>query len=97
MDGEAIIAVAAAVVTLTQMAKWGGIPDRWGPAAVLVLAAIGVGLWGWSAGTFQRETTFAYFAGWITVSSSAAGVFGFIRAGRDGVTAMKNAGNGGGA
>lgn len=79
MDGQAILTVAAAVVGLTQIIKWGGLPDRWGPIAVLLLAVIGVAFWGYSAGTFERAKAFEYFAGWIAVATSAAGVFGFTR------------------
>lgn len=80
MTGEAIVTVSAAVVALTQLMKWAMIPDRWGPAAVLVLAALGVGLWMFSQGMVTRADTFAVFAGWIAVATSAAGVFGFARA-----------------
>jgi hypothetical protein len=80
MDGQAIIAVSAAVVALVQLTKWAGLPDKAGPLAVLVLAAVGVGLWGFSQGTFSRETTFDYFAGWVAVALGAAGTFGFTRA-----------------
>jgi hypothetical protein len=37
MDGQAILTVSAAVVALTQIVKWGGIPDKWGPVAVILL------------------------------------------------------------
>lgn len=80
MDGEAIIAISAAVVALVQLVKWSGLPDRWGPAGVLALSLIGVVFWGWSRGTFERAVAFEYFAGWIAVATSAAGVFGFTRA-----------------
>lgn len=80
MNGEAIVTVSAAVVALTQLAKWAGIPDRWGPLAVLLLAAVGVALWAYSLGQFARPELFEYFAGWIAVATSAAGVFGFSRA-----------------
>jgi hypothetical protein len=80
MTGEAIVSVSAAVVALTQICKWAGLPDRWGPIAVLVLAAVGVGVWVYSSGVFDRTQTFAVFAGWIAVATSAAGVFGFTRA-----------------
>lgn len=80
MDAAAIIAVSAAVVALTQLIKWSGIPDKWGPLAVLVLALLGVGFWGFSKGTFERTLAFDYFSAWIAVATSAAGVFGFTRA-----------------
>lgn len=89
MDGEAIVAVSAATVALTQLVKWAGLPDSKGPIAVLALALVGVVLWGWSKGTFTQTTAFEYFAGWIAVSTSAAGIFGFTRAASIAVTATK--------
>ena len=85
MDGEAIISISAAVVALTQLIKWAGVPDKVGPLAVMVLSLLGTGFWGWSVGTFERMQAFTYFAGWIAVTTSAAGVFGFTRAGGDAV------------
>lgn len=79
MNAEAIISVSAAVVALTQLMKWAGLTDRYGPIAVMVLALIGVAFWSWSAGDFSRTVAFAYFAAWITVTTSAAGVYGFTR------------------
>lgn len=89
MDGEAIIAVSAAVVALTQLVKWAGLPDSRGPLAVLGLSLLGVAFWSWSRGTFEQARAFEYFAGWIAVSTSAAGVFGFTRAAPAAVTAAK--------
>jgi hypothetical protein len=86
MNGEAIMSVSAAVVALTQLAKWAALPDRWGPVSVLALALFGVMFWGWSTGDISRATAFGYFAGWIAVSTSAAGVFGFTRAASGAVT-----------
>lgn len=88
MDGQAIITIAAAVVALTQLVKWGGIPDKYGPVAVMLLSIIGVALWGWSVGTFERAKAFEYFVGWINVTMSAAGVFGFTRAAGEAVSSM---------
>jgi O-antigen/teichoic acid export membrane protein len=87
VDGEAILTVSAAVVALTQLAKWSGIDDKKGPLIVLVLAVIGVAFWGFAEGTFERTKSFEYFAGWIAVATSAAGVFGFTRASTSAVTA----------
>lgn len=87
MSGQAIITVSASVVLLTQMLKWGKIvTDARGPIAVLILALIGVAFWGWSTGDFSRASSFGYFAGWLSVASSAAGVFGFTRAAPEAVT-----------
>lgn len=89
MNGEAIISVSAAVVALTQIVKWAGLPDRWGPIVVMALAAIGVGVWGYSQGGIMRADVFTYFAGWIAVATSASGVFGFTRATASAVTSAK--------
>ena len=72
--------VSAAVVALTQLAKWAGIPDRWGPLAVLVASALGVAVWTVSSGPLGQKAAFDLFAGWVAVATSAAGVFGFTRA-----------------
>lgn len=81
MDAQAIITISAAVVALVQILKWSSVvPDKWGPIAVLVVSLFGVALWGYSEGTFVRAQLFNYFSGWISVSLSAAGVFGFTRA-----------------
>jgi hypothetical protein len=89
MDAEAVLTVSAAVVALTQIVKWGGIPDKLGPIAVILLSALGVAFWGYAEGTFERTKAFEYFAGGIAVATSAAGVFGFTRAGTSAVTAAK--------
>lgn len=90
MDAQSIAAVSAAVVSLVQVLKWGGIPDRFGPLAVLMISALGVGIWAYSTlPVFDRSLVFDYFAGWIVVATSAAGVFGFTRAATSAVTAAK--------
>ena len=90
MDGEAIITVGAAVVALTQLCKWAGLPDRMGPLLVMVLALVGVAVWAVSQEEFvSRTQTFDYFAGWIAVATSSAGVFGFTRAAASAVISAK--------
>jgi hypothetical protein len=89
MDAAAIISVSAAVTALTQYAKWAGISDKLGPLVVMLLSVLGVGLWGWSVGDFERTKAFGYFAGWIAVTTSSAGIFGFTRAASAGVSSMK--------
>lgn len=88
MDGAAIVSVSAAVVALTQFAKWSGIPDKLGPIAVIVLSVLGVAVWGWSVGDFERAKAFDYFTGWIAVTTGAAGVYGFTRAAAVGISSM---------
>lgn len=90
MDAQAVITVAAAVTALTQLLKWSNvIPDRYGVFAVLGLALLGVLLWAYSQPTWDRAATFAYFAGWVAVATSSAGVFGFTRAASEAVTRTK--------
>ncbi len=86
MNAEQIAVVAATVVVLTQLAKWSGLPLRFGPLAVAVFAALGVGLWAYSLGPLVRTEIWGYFVAWITVAASAAGVFGFTRAGAESLT-----------
>jgi hypothetical protein len=81
VDPQASITISAAVVTLTSLVKWGGLPDKLGPLAVLVLSAMGCVIWSYSQEVpFARTQSFAYFATWATVATSAAGIFGFTRA-----------------
>lgn len=88
MEAEAIIAVSAAVVGLTQIIKWAGLPDKWGPVGVLLISLIGIVIWAYSKGTIERAVVFDYFAGWIAVSLTAAGIFGFTRAAATAVSSM---------
>jgi hypothetical protein len=89
MNGEAIIAVSALVTALTQIVKWAGLPDKFGPVAVLILAAIGTAVWAYSAGDFNQSTTFAYVSGWAAISLASAGIFGFTRASAAAVTTIR--------
>ena len=89
MDAQAIVAVSAAVVGLTQLIKWSPLPtDGLVPLfVVLSFSALGVVLWGVShEPTFSRLLLWDYFAGWIAVALGAAGIYGFTRAGVEAVT-----------
>jgi hypothetical protein len=88
MNGEAIMSVSAAVVALVSLIKWAGVTEKFGPVAVLCLSGIGCGIWGFSTGDVDRTTFFGYFAGWVAVATSAAGIYGFTRAGGDQLTRM---------
>lgn len=90
MDGQAIMSVSAAIVALTQLVKWSGVNDRLGPIFVMGLSLIGVVFWGYAEGSFERARAFEYFAGWIAVATSAAGIFGFTRAASDAVVRAKS-------
>jgi hypothetical protein len=88
VTAEAIVAISAAVVAITQLAKWAKLPDHWGPLAVILLSGVGVSVWLFSQQTWPpvRTDTWEIFAGWVAVALSAAGVFGFTRAGAEAVT-----------
>jgi hypothetical protein len=96
VNSDAVIAVSALVAALTQIAKWSGLPDRFGPIAVLILAALGTAVWAYSANDFRQETTFAYVSGWAAVSLTSAGIFGFTRASASAVAGVRT-GSGGAA
>lgn len=90
MTAENIALVSAAVVALTQLIKWMGLPDRRGPLVVLGLAALGVALWAASfESAFERRAIWPYFAAWIVVATSAAGVYGFTRSMPEAVTVTR--------
>lgn len=98
MGSQAILAVSTSVVMLTQLFKWAKVvTDQRGPLMVLVLALFGVAFWGWTTGDISRASAFGYFAGWITVSTSAAGVYGFTRSGPEAITATSTPPAGAGA
>lgn len=88
MSGEAIATVSISVVSLTQLIKWSGLPDKWGPIAVMVLSLFGVIFWGWTQNDLVRSTAFGYFAGWIVIATSASGVYGFTRASGEAMTRL---------
>jgi hypothetical protein len=88
MTGEAIATISISVVSLTQVLKWAGLRDHYGPILVMVLSAFGVIFWGWSEADLSRTTAWGYFAGWVVVTTSAAGVYGFTRASGDAVARM---------
>lgn len=86
MDAQAILQVTAAVVALTQLFKGFGVPNRWGLLVAAAVSVVGVFAWAFShPDTLTRTAFWDYFAGWVTVLTSAAGVFGIIRADRKSV------------
>lgn len=90
MNAESIITVSAAVVALTQIVKWAGLPDKTGPIAVVVLSAFGVAVFAVSQPDLPgRLDVWPLFAGTIAVATSAAGVFGFTRAAASAVVSAK--------
>lgn len=88
LTSQAIMSISAAVVALTSLLKWAGVKDHYGPGAVLAVSLLGVLFWGWSNAALSRESAFDFFAGWVAVSMSAAGVYGFSRASGAALTRM---------
>jgi hypothetical protein len=86
MDAEAMAGVTTAIVTLTQLTKWFGMPTRFAPVLVMGLSLLGCAFWGWTHANLNRETAWEYFVGWIMVSVSSAGVWGFTRSTADALT-----------
>ncbi|HEV8639435.1 MAG TPA: hypothetical protein VG370_34940 [Chloroflexota bacterium] len=91
MSAENIAVVTGVIVALTQLSKWMRlVQDRHGPLVVLGLSAAGVVLWAVSfEAAFSRAMIWPYFAAWIVVATSSAGVYGFTRALPEAVTATK--------
>ena len=92
ITGSAVIdslAISTAVVALVQLSKWGGLPDRYGPLAVMLYSLLGVGLFGFSKMIpFAGPNIWEYFVGFIAVMLQAAGIFGFTRASAEAVSRM---------
>ena len=81
MPSETVIAVAGSVTALTQLFKFWGVPDKYGPYVVLGLSLLGVIIWAASQpDPFSRLHLWQYFAAVVNVMISAAGVYGFARA-----------------
>jgi len=88
MNAEAIILIGGAVAGLLQVLKTSAFVKRHALLWVFAISLLATLLWGWSEGTLMRETAFQFFAGWVAVTTTAAGVFGLIRATPDAVAAF---------
>jgi hypothetical protein len=88
VSSEGTLAVAAATVALVQLCKWAGLRDSWGPLLVILLSGLGVGVWLLSGDSWPpaRTDIWPVVTGWINVTLSAAGTFGFTRATASAVT-----------
>jgi hypothetical protein len=91
VDAQAMAGVTTAIVALTQLTKWFGMPTKYAPVLVMSLSFIGCMFWGWTHANISRETAWDYFVGWIMVSTSAAGVWGFTRSTAEALTSGKKA------
>lgn len=75
-------AIGLLAVGIVQYAKFAGMPDGWGPFAVVIIAILIVGLW--ALGEFQRAHMYGSPLGYLfdvaNVTFAAAGAYGFSRA-----------------
>jgi hypothetical protein len=92
MSAQEAMIVAGVVTIIVQVLKHSGLSGRWALLVCAVLSTVGVGLFGYSEGTLARETAFEFFAGWASVFSSAAGIFGIINKTSEQATSLKDAG-----
>lgn len=90
MDAQAVVAIAAAVVALTQLIKQMGVAAQRGPLVVLGVSLLGVGVWVWSHGVYSRASAFDILAAFIATATSAAGIWGFARSGPAALTSLKD-------
>ena len=68
-------------LSLAQLFKFWGVPDKYGPYVVLGLSLFGVVIWAASQPEpLSRLQLWQYFAAVVNVMVSAAGVYGFARA-----------------
>lgn len=74
-----LMAIAPAVIALTQIAKWCGLPKRWAPLAVLLFAAVICAVWAYSesVGNWQG-LLYQYVAATLGATILALGLYGFV-------------------
>jgi hypothetical protein len=78
-----VIGITTAVVVLVQMVKW-ACGDWTRDRELLLVFGVSLAvlaLWVVSSQTFVLAALWVYFLTWLTVSTSAAGVYGFVRSG----------------
>ncbi len=81
MNTQTALTIGAVVVPLTEVVKFfAPVPQRWGILVAAFWSALGVALWGYSQATpFDHTQAFDYFAGFASVLTTAAGVYGFVK------------------
>jgi hypothetical protein len=86
VEAQDAVTIGAATVALAQLTKWalgqwrGGRAQGYGPLVVLIVSALGVGLWALSRPALPtRLDLWTYFAAWIAVATSAVGIYGLVR------------------
>lgn len=97
MTPEATLAISVFVTALTQILKWSGVPDKYGPIAVLFLSFGTVGLWGWDQNMVAQGNVFNLASAAVLTAVGSAGIFGFTRASAGAVTSLAKPPAGGGA
>jgi hypothetical protein len=89
VEPQVVLVVAPVVVILVQLVKWMGLPDRYGPFAVMVASALSVALWCWSNGHYSQALAWELFTAWLTIAAAAGGIYGFTRA-KENFTAFRS-------
>lgn len=81
MSPETIASISGVTLVAVQLVKW-GLPQITGGRALALVGSISLLLCAlWQLGTetpFAPSQAYVFASGWITVMSSAAGVYGFI-------------------
>jgi len=95
MNAEAIVLIGGAVAGLLQVLKTSTFVKRYALLWVFGISLLATLLWGWSEGTLMRETAFQFFAGWVAVTTVAAGVFGIVKAAPGQVSEIRSSTGGG--
>ena len=91
MTAQDALAVAAPIVLIAQIFK-PFIGGKWSLLFVLLLSVLGVALWVYSSGGYERALLWSYFAAFATVLTSAAGIFNIVNKAPEVVTDVSGAG-----
>lgn len=74
------VAVGVAALTIVQFAKFSGLPDKYGPYCVIVIAILFEVAWIYQTDGPDRHLTLAYLLDTTNMVVSAGGAYGFARA-----------------
>lgn len=91
MTAQDALAVSAPIVLIAQIFK-PFITGKWALVFVMFLSILGVSLWVYSSGGYERALIWSYFAAWATVLTSAAGIFNIVNKAPELVTDVSGAG-----
>lgn len=84
LSATEILTISGAVVLLTELIKFGGIPDKWGLLVAALTSVLGVAAYMASKPdlVLSRLVIWPLFTATVTTLATAAGVFGFVRQSR---------------